>query len=160
MPQTYDFTRGTARAGDSGARTECDAANARSAWAKRDMAVPLASPREALILASIVQAESPVEAELPEIAAVYENRLAMGMKLQADPTVIYAASQGAVSGGAGITRADLANPSAYNTYVYVGPAAGADLRAGNRRHRGGAASGFQPGAVFCRDRQWRPCFRR
>jgi UPF0755 protein len=67
-----------------------------------------------------VQEETPIAAELPEIAAVYENRLVLGMKLQADPTVIYAASGGAVSGGVGISRADLANASAYNTYTYKG----------------------------------------
>lgn len=120
LPQTYDFIRGTPRQAILARAQNAMQQSLNSAWAKRDVAVPLASPRDALILASIVQAESPVEAELPEIAAVYENRLAMGMKLQADPTVIYAASQGAVSGGAVITRADLANPSAYNTYMYVG----------------------------------------
>ena len=89
-------------------------------WARRDPSLPLASPEAALILASIVQQESPLPAELPEIAAVYENRLAQGMKLQADPTVIYAASDGRISGGAAISRDDLANPSPYNTYMHAG----------------------------------------
>ena len=80
----------------------------------------VASPEAALVMASIVQAESPLPGELPEIAAVYENRLAKGMKLQADPTVIYMASGRQQTGGIGISRDDLANPSLYNTYVHAG----------------------------------------
>jgi UPF0755 protein len=120
LPQTYDFTRGTRRQA-----ILLRAENARhqalqAAWAARDPSVPLASPAQALILASIVQQETPLAAELPEIAAVYENRLARGMKLQADPTVIFAATGGRVSGGETITRDDLASPSPYNTYLYAG----------------------------------------
>jgi UPF0755 protein len=89
-------------------------------WANRDISVPLSSPGQAVILASIVQEETPLPAELPAIAAVYQNRLARGMKLQADPTVIYANSNGAASSGQPISRAGLANPSAYNTYVHKG----------------------------------------
>ena len=73
-----------------------------------------------MVLASIVQEETPLAAELPKIAAVYENRLAMGMKLQADPTVIFAATGGAAADGLPIFRADLANASPYNTYVVEG----------------------------------------
>ena len=120
LPQTYDFTLGTQRQVILARAMEAMRRSLESAWALRDVSVPLQSPQEALILASIVQQESPVAAELPEIAAVYENRLAKGMKLQADPTVIYAASGGRNSGGAEILRTDLANPSPYNTYVHAG----------------------------------------
>jgi UPF0755 protein len=120
LPQTYDFTLGTKRAAIL-ARAEAAMGQAVSAvWAKREAGIPLGSPREAVILASIVQEESPIGAELPEIAAVYENRLARGMKLQADPTVIYAASGGQVAGGVPISRAELAADSPYNTYVVAG----------------------------------------
>ena len=91
-----------------------------TAWAARDPSIPLTSPQQALTLASIVQQETPLAAELPEIAAVYENRLARGMRLAADPTVIFAATGGRVSGGQPITRSDLATPSPYNTYMYAG----------------------------------------
>jgi UPF0755 protein len=119
LPQTYNYVYGARRAGIL-ARAEAAAAKAlQAAWRGRDGAVDL-TPEQALILASIVQEETPVAAELPEVASVYENRLAQGMKLQADPTVIYAASGGAVASGMAITRADLARDSAYNTYVAAG----------------------------------------
>jgi UPF0755 protein len=120
LPQTYDYTRGTARQKIlDRAEAAMDAA-LETAWAARDRRIILTSPFQALVLASIVQAETPVEAELPDVAAVYENRLGLGMKLQADPTVIFAASGGTRSGGAAINRADLANPSPYNTYAWSG----------------------------------------
>ncbi len=120
LPQTYDFTWGTPRQAIL-LRAESAMRQAlQNAWAARDPSVPLASPEQALILASIVQQETPLAAELPEIAAVYENRLAQGMRLQADPTVIFAATAGRVSGGRPITRGDLTNPSPYNTYLYAG----------------------------------------
>jgi UPF0755 protein len=118
-PQTYDYTFGTRRVEILRRAEMAGQAAVQAAWAGRDTAVDL-SAEQALILASIVQEETPVRAELPQVAAVYENRLARGMKLQADPTVIYAASNGAVASGAGITRADLDNASAYNTYAVDG----------------------------------------
>jgi UPF0755 protein len=120
LPQTYDFTRGTKRAAILARAEQAMHQALKAAWVGRDPSVPLASPQQALILASIVQQESPLPAELPEIAAVYENRLAQGMRLQADPTVIFAATDGQASGGTPISRADLANPSPYNTYVHAG----------------------------------------
>ncbi len=120
LPQTYDFTLGTPRATILARAEQAMRRTLQKDWAKRDPSIPLASPQDALILASIVQQESPLPAELPEIASVYENRLAQGMKLQADPTVIYAASDGRVSGGEAISRDDLANPSPYNTYMHAG----------------------------------------
>jgi UPF0755 protein len=120
LPQTYDYTLGTSRQAILARAEEALQNSLSTAWAKRDPSIPLQSAQQALTLASIVQQESPIAAELPKIAAVYENRLTLGMKLQADPTVIYAASRGKDSGGTSITRTDLANPSPYNTYVQAG----------------------------------------
>jgi UPF0755 protein len=80
----------------------------------------LASPRDLLTLASIVERETAKAEERPHVAAVYLNRLRMGMKLQADPTVAYA-----VSGGAGVldhklNRADLDLDNPFNTYQRTG----------------------------------------
>jgi UPF0755 protein len=120
LPETYEFTLGTSRAAILARAEAAMRRGLAQAWAGRDARVKLASPGQALILASIVQAESPLPGELPEIAAVYENRLAKGMKLQADPAVIFAASRGQRTGGSPISRADLANPSPYNSYAHAG----------------------------------------
>ncbi len=120
LPQTYDYTYGASRESILARAQRAMRRTLAAAWAQRAPGLPLHSPQQALILASIVQAETPLPAELPKIAAVYENRLIKGMKLQADPTVIYAQSGGKTSGGMSITRAALANPSAYNTYMHQG----------------------------------------
>ncbi len=120
LPQTYNYTLGTKRIAILARASKAMDETLSREWANRAPGLPLATPQDALVLASIVQQETPIPAELPEIAAVYENRLARGMKLQADPTVIYAASNGATAGGAAISRADLANPSPYNTYAHPG----------------------------------------
>jgi UPF0755 protein len=120
LPQTYDFILNTPRRSIVTRAAAALQSALNAAWSQRDSAVPLTSPVQALILASIVQEETPLPAELPEIAAVYENRLQQGMRLQADPTVIFAASDGATAAGLAITRADLANPSPYNTYLHPG----------------------------------------
>ncbi len=120
LPETYKYTLNTPRAAILARAEAAMQAALPRAWAARDPSIPLAWPAQAVILASIVQEESPVPSELPQIAAVYENRLARGMKLQADPTVIYAASDGATASGPGITKTDLANSSPYNTYLWEG----------------------------------------
>ena len=120
LPQTYSYLWGTPRATILARAEAAMQASLDAAWPQRDPKVALATPQEALILASIVQQETPLGHELPQVAAVYENRLRQGMKLQADPTVIYAATGGKQSGGVNISRADLANPSPYNTYAHAG----------------------------------------
>ncbi|WP_026439064.1 endolytic transglycosylase MltG [Acidocella facilis] len=120
LPQTYDYVYDTPRNTILARAEAAMQGKLASLWAGRDPAVPLDSPAQAVILASIVQQETPLESDMPMIAAVYENRLKAGMKLQADPTVIYAATDGKQSGGTGITKADLALDSPYNTYVVQG----------------------------------------
>jgi UPF0755 protein len=120
LPQTYDYTYHTSRQAILKRAEVAMNVALEDAWAGREKTIGLTSPYQAVVLASIVQQETPVPGELPEIAAVYENRLALGMRLQADPTVIYAASNGASSGGLPISRTDLGNPSPYNTYLYPG----------------------------------------
>lgn len=120
LPQTYDYVWGTKRASILARMRVAMEALLAKQWAGRAANLPLSNPRQAVILASIVQQETPLETDMPKIAAVYENRLKAGMKLQADPTVIYAATDGKQSGGTGITKADLALDSPYNTYVVQG----------------------------------------
>lgn len=86
-------------------------------WKDRDEGLPLKTPYEALILASIIEKETGVEEERSEIAGVFVRRLKMGMKLQTDPTVIY--GMGEMYDG-NIRRKDLRHDTPYNTYTRHG----------------------------------------
>jgi UPF0755 protein len=121
LPQTYAYLRGTSRKIILNRMERAMQRALGAAWANRATGLPVQTPAEALTLASIVQQETPLRAELPKIAAVYENRLAKGMKLQADPTVIFAVTHGAATALArSVTAADLALQSPYNTYLHHG----------------------------------------
>jgi UPF0755 protein len=87
------------------------------AWAARDPAVPLKSPYEALILASIVEKETGMAAERPLIASVFMNRLRIGMRLQTDPTVIYGMGE---RFDGNIRKKDLSADTPWNTYTRDG----------------------------------------
>ncbi|OAI09717.1 aminodeoxychorismate lyase [Methylomonas lenta] len=86
-------------------------------WQKRDQDVPLESPYEALILASIIEKETAAVEERKKIAGVFSRRLKKGMRLQTDPTVIY--GMGDKYRG-NIHKRDLREPTPYNTYVNNG----------------------------------------
>ena len=120
LPETYAYERGTPRTAlvERG-RAAMDRALERN-WAARNADVPLDTPRDALILASIVERETAKPEERPRIAAVFLNRLRRHMKLQSDPTVVYGASGGAGVLEHGLTRAELERPDPYNTYKNTG----------------------------------------
>jgi UPF0755 protein len=91
------------------------------AWANRAPRLPLASPAEAVTLASIVEKETAKHDERPRVAGVFIERLKLGMKLQADPTVIYVMTRGgAVAMPHALGHDDLSIESPYNTYVDKG----------------------------------------
>ncbi len=120
LPNTYSYERGATR--DSvlaRAAAAMDKALAEE-WAGRAPGLPLASAQQLLTLASIVERETSHAAERPHVAAVYINRLRLGMKLQADPTVAYAVSGGTDTNDRGLTRADLDRDNPYNTYRVTG----------------------------------------
>lgn len=89
-------------------------------WNGRDKSIPLKSPEEALILASIVEKEALLTREMPIIASVYLNRIKKEMRLQADPTVIYGLSNGTGKLRRALTFKDLRKPNLYNTYINYG----------------------------------------
>jgi UPF0755 protein len=117
LPETYRFVAGTTdiellRYAHAALLRELDAA-----WAQRDTDLPLHNAYELLIMASIVEKESGLPQELPKIAGLYLHRLAIGMRLQADPTVIYGLGE---RYDGDIHTADLRTDSPYNTYTRVG----------------------------------------
>ena len=116
LPETYQFNRGTTdldmlkRMYDEMQRT------LEKAWASRAEGLPLATPYEALILASIIEKETGVAAERPLISGVFTRRLQKNMLLQTDPTVIY----GAADYHGDLTRKHLQTDTPYNTYINKG----------------------------------------
>ena len=87
------------------------------AWNERDENLPLSDPYQMLILASIVEKETGVAAERPQVASVFINRLRANMKLQTDPTVIYGMGE---SYTGNIRKKDLETITPYNTYMIEG----------------------------------------
>ncbi|MGA0347062.1 MAG: endolytic transglycosylase MltG, partial [Alphaproteobacteria bacterium] len=77
-------------------------------------------PKELVTLASIIEKEASLTSERSRISAVFNNRLKLGMRLQADPTVIYALTGGTRKLGRGLSRSDLRLHSPYNTYLIAG----------------------------------------
>lgn len=120
LPETYAYERGTARSVLTARAIRAMDADLEAAWATRAPDLPLATPRDALILASIVERETAKPEERKLVAAVYLNRLRRGMKLQSDPTVVYGVSNGAGLLDHGLTRAELDADNPYNSYRYAG----------------------------------------
>ncbi|MDR3534792.1 MAG: endolytic transglycosylase MltG [Rhodopila sp.] len=116
LPQTYNYEYGADRAEVVARAKAAMDKDLAAAWADRAPGLPLSSARDALILASIVERETAKPEERPHVAAVYLNRLRQGMKLQADPTVVYLASNGAGVLDHRLTRAELGRDDPFNTY--------------------------------------------
>ncbi len=90
------------------------------AWAGRAEGLPLASPEEALILASIIEKEASTSDERFDVSSVFINRLNQGMRLQTDPTVIYGVTEGRGVLGRGLRQSELRAENPWNTYVISG----------------------------------------
>lgn len=119
LPETYFFTRGTARQELLKRMAAAQAQALSELWPMRDPGLPVDSPEEAVILASIVEKETAVPDERARVAAVFVNRLNRGMRLQSDPTVIYAVSRGDPLERP-LSRRDLRSDDPYNTYRHGG----------------------------------------
>ena len=120
LPETYTFSRGEERQKIAVQGKAAMQKVLQQAWDGRDADLPLKNKEELLILASIIEKETGVPEERPQVASVFVNRLKKEMLLQTDPTVIYAVTNGERDLGRALTRRDLAVDSPYNTYKYAG----------------------------------------
>ncbi|MFV0334747.1 MAG: endolytic transglycosylase MltG [Tropicimonas sp.] len=119
-PDSYETANGGDRAtilAQMGARQEAILAEL---WAARQPDLPVETPEEALILASIVEKETGIAEEREMVASVFVNRLNEGMRLQTDPTVIYGVTEGRAPLGRGLRQSELQRATPYNTYVIQG----------------------------------------
>ena len=117
LPETYRFPKGARDVEILRQAYELMQETLGEEWRERAADLPIASPYEALILASIVEKETALAEERPRIAGVFVRRLEQGMRLQTDPTVIYGI--GADFNG-NLTRRDLRTDTPYNTYTRAG----------------------------------------
>ncbi|HEX5259764.1 MAG TPA: endolytic transglycosylase MltG [Sphingomicrobium sp.] len=123
LPDSYGYQRGEARGALVKRMQAAMTKVLAQLWAKRSTDCPVATPEQAIILASIVEKETAKPAERAMVAGVYCNRLRIGMKLDADPTVIYPVTKGKPLGRRILkSELDAANP--YNTYRRSGLPAG------------------------------------
>jgi len=116
-PDTYRFAPGSSELQVYRMAVVAMRTNLEAAWPQRAGGLPFASPYEALILASIIEKETGRDEERAMVAGVFVNRLARGMRLQSDPTTIYALGERFTGR---LTRADLKSPLPHNTYVIRG----------------------------------------
>ena len=120
MPETYFYALGDRRA-DLVRRMRLGMQDLLDQlWPERAPGLPLVRREDAVTLASIVDKETAQADERRKVAAVFINRLRRGMRLQADPTVIYGLTEGEGPLGRALTRQDWADGSAYNTYQIEG----------------------------------------
>ncbi len=116
-PDTYQYTKGTKDRDILKKAYGRLMVELNAAWEKRAENLPYKNAYEALIMASIIEKESGVNDERPQISGVFIERLLRGMRLQTDPTVIYGMGE---DYHGNITRKDLVTPTAYNTYTMDG----------------------------------------
>ena len=123
LPDSYAFERGDTRASVAARMQKAMRAYLADAWTKRKPGIAVTTPEQAIILASIVEKETGKSSERRLVAAVYGNRLKRGMKLQADPTIIYPITHGRPLGRR-IRESELHAVNGYNTYAQTGLPAG------------------------------------
>jgi len=116
LPETYEVRRGEPRTAVIAQMVAARDRLLARLWEGRAPGLPFTTPRQAVILASVVEKETGLPDERPRVAAVFINRLRQGMRLESDPTVIYGISAGEPLGH-GLRQSELSMPTPYNTYL-------------------------------------------
>jgi UPF0755 protein len=120
MPETYYFERGDTRQSIVTRMAKAQTRAVDEIWRSRAPDLPIRSPGEMVTLASIVEKETGKADERPKVAGVFVNRLQKHMRLESDPTIVYGLAFGKGTLGRPITKADLNQATAYNTYLIDG----------------------------------------
>jgi UPF0755 protein len=120
LPESYKFTRGTTREQMIQRMQQAQQRLVQEIWERRSPDLPLKTPDQVVVLASLVEKETGKPDERTRIAAVFVNRLKLKMRLQSDPTIIYGLVGGKGTLGRPILRSEIDQPTPYNTYVIDG----------------------------------------
>jgi UPF0755 protein len=120
LPETYKFTRGMSREQIIQRMQQANRHLLQEVWEHRMPGLPIKTPEQLVVLASIVEKETGKADERSRVASVFVNRLKNKMKLQSDPTIIYGLTGGKSSLGRPIMKSEIEQPTPYNTYVIDG----------------------------------------
>ena len=119
-PDTFEVRPGADKADFLASMAALQTKRLADAWEGRSDVSPVKSIEEALVLASIIEKETGLPEERRVVASVFANRLARGIKLQTDPTVIYGVTQGRGVLGRGLRQSELRKETRWNTYIIEG----------------------------------------
>lgn len=120
LPETYNFNRGVTREQVVQQMQQKQRDMVQRIWERRASDLPIKTPEQLVVLASIVEKETGKPDERTRVAAVFVNRLKQRMRLQSDPTIIYGLVGGKGTLGRPIMRSEIEQPTPYNTYVVDG----------------------------------------
>ncbi len=120
LPDTYNFARGINREQMIQRMQQAQLRLLREVWDHRSPDLPLKTPEQLVVLASLVEKETGKPDERSRVAAVFVNRLKQKMRLQSDPTIIYGLVGGKGTLGRPIMKSEIEQPTPYNTYVIDG----------------------------------------
>jgi UPF0755 protein len=120
LPDTYNFTRGTTREQIIQRMQQAQQRAVKEVWERRYQDLPIKTPEQLVILASLVEKETGKPEERTRVAAVFINRLKQKMRLQSDPTIIYGLVGGKGTLGRPIMKSEIEQPTPYNTYQIDG----------------------------------------
>ncbi|WEK06601.1 MAG: endolytic transglycosylase MltG [Candidatus Devosia phytovorans] len=120
LPGSYDYVPGDTRQSVLDKMQTAMATELAAVWESRQADLPIDTPEQLVVLASIVEKETGVASERPQVAAVFVNRLRESMRLQSDPTIIYGITKGQSTLGRGLRRSEIDARTDYNTYQIDG----------------------------------------